>query len=72
MPTLRGDPGYESEGEKEEVIEIKDDAPECEPCSADIEPLKIGVSPSKPTAQEVEDRRISHYPFRNWCKFCVA
>ena len=68
MPTLPGDPEAQLEGEKRDVIEIRD----AEPDSIDIEPLKIGCSPCKPSAQEVEDHRISHYPFRNWCKFCVA
>ncbi len=49
----------------------------CQPCGDDeaeeeAEPKRIAPSPTLPTAAEIEDRRICHFPYRNWCPHCVA
>ena len=46
---------------EEEVVEISDEA----------EPLKTAPSPTMPSAAEVEEHRISHIPFRSWCRECT-
>ena len=46
-------------------------APQCEPCEDDIQPWKTGPSPLKPSAEEVEEHRITHHPYRSWCQWCV-
>ncbi len=33
--------------------------------------VKAGFVPLKPSAAEVERHRISHYPYRRWCRECV-
>jgi len=37
----------------------------------ETQPTKIAPSPQLPSAEEVEEHRISHLPFRNWCRECV-
>ncbi len=54
---------FEHEG-GEELIEIRDTEEE-------VEPLKIAKNPLQPTQQQVEDHRISHNPYRTWCKWCI-
>ena len=39
--------------------------------SDEVEPLKTAPSPTMPSAAEVEEHRISHIPFRSWCRECV-
>ena len=34
--------------------------------------LKAARSPQTPTAQEMEEHRRTHFPYRNWCPHCVA
>ena len=50
----------------------------CEPCGEDdaeeeeAEPKRIAPSPTLPSAAEIDDHRICHFPYRNWCPHCVA
>ena len=34
--------------------------------------MSAGRSPLMPTQAEVEDHRVSHLPYRDWCEDCVA
>ena len=38
----------------------------------EAEPKRIAPSPVLPTAAEIEDHRITHFPYRDWCPHCVA
>ncbi len=42
--------------------------PECEPESQDV---KTGPFTYKPTAAEVELHRLTHWPCRSWCEWCI-
>ena len=48
----------------------------CDPCEDDDEavgrPHKLPRNYRKPTKQEVLDHLPSHWPFRSWCKHCIA
>ena len=37
----------------------------------EAEPVKHVTDPGAPTAQQVEDHRKTHIPYRSWCKWCV-
>ena len=37
----------------------------------EVEPLKRAVDPGKPTDQQIEEHRMTHLPFRSWCRWCV-
>ena len=39
--------------------------------SEEAEPLKVAPSPIMPSAAEIEEHRISHIPYRSWCRECV-
>ena len=32
--------------------------------------LKIAFAPTKPSAAEIEEHRVTHYPYRSWCDEC--
>ncbi len=53
-------------GADEDIFEIPDAEVE-----EDVEKLKVAPSPLLPSASEVEEHRITHYPYRSWCKFCA-
>ena len=57
------DPVIDTEqGEDEDgVVEI----------SEEVEPIKTAPSPTMPSAVEAEEHRVTHYPFRSWCRECV-
>ena len=57
------DPVIDTEqGEDEDgVVEI----------SEEVEPIKTAPSPTMPSAAEAEEHRVTHYPFRSWCRECV-
>ncbi len=42
----------------------------CTPCE-DSEPARRAADIYQPTAAEYEAHRHDHYPYRNWCPFCV-
>ena len=52
---------------EDETAVIRD---ESQDLSAEIEPLKQATSPILPPAAEVEQHRLTHWPYRSWCKFC--
>ena len=33
--------------------------------------LKMAPDPGQPTRQQLAEHRITHVPFRSWCKWCV-
>ena len=37
----------------------------------EVEPLVVSTSPVQPTAAEVEEHRVTHLPFRRWCRECM-
>ena len=37
----------------------------------DVEKVKLAPSPQLPSEKEIEEHNITHWPFRNWCKWCV-
>ena len=39
--------------------------------SEDAEPLKVMPDPGQPTAEQLELHRLTHWPFRSWCPWCV-
>ncbi len=54
----------------------------CEPCGGsgtvvinneeETAKLKAAASPVRPSEAEVEEHRLTHLPYRNWCPECVA
>ena len=38
---------------------------------AEAEPLKIAPPPQNPSVADVEEHRVTHIPFRSWCRGCV-
>ena len=38
---------------------------------AEVEPLRQAKDPGQPTRQQLADHRITHVPFRSWCRWCV-
>ena len=57
-----------AEAEQEETIEC-DDKAEDDP--EEVQDSKVAPSPSLPSKAEVEEHRITHLPFRSWCKECI-
>ena len=47
----------------DDEVDIKDED--------EVEPLKISPSPTQPTAAEIEEHRVTHLPFRRWCRECM-
>jgi len=37
----------------------------------EAEPVKRATDPGAPTTAQVEEHRMTHIPFRSWCKWCV-
>ena len=52
----------EDQGGEEEEIIAED---------VDVEPLKVSPSPVKPDAATVGEHKITHIPYRSWCRECV-
>ena len=55
-------PDMESEAEAEAEETVQEEAEE----------VKVARDPGSPTKEELEEHRITHYPFRSWCPHCVA
>ena len=55
---------------------VEDDSFECVPCGDDVLGEKAPVlkkrAPPTPSRQEVADHEVDHYPYRSWCRSCVA
>ncbi len=60
-------PATEAAEASEEWIEIEDDEDE----QIEVSKIPIAPSPKMPSAAEVEDHRINHFPYRCWCRECV-
>ncbi len=56
--------------EGEEIV-ASDDLPADVSGEAGVEKIRIAHDPQKPSAREVEDHRVSHYPFARWCRECI-
>ncbi len=59
-----GDVGERDGGE----VEITSDAEDEE---RGTDKVKIATNPSSPTQQEIDQHRITHIPYRNWCPHCI-
>ena len=55
--------------EKEEHVVIQDD--EFQEGEEDTEKLKVKKDIIAPSASEIEEHRLTHHPFRSWCRECV-
>ena len=53
----------EAESQEEEQITIDD--------TEDVQEIKTAKDPRQPSAEEVEEHRCAHLPFRDWCKWCI-
>ena len=49
------------EEQREDIEDETEEAVECNPCTR----------PDMPTADEYSRRRLTHLPYRSWCKICV-
>ncbi len=47
-----------------EFIEVANEVEEAEP-------LKVAPSPKQPPLADVELHRITRWPYRSWCEYCV-
>ena len=56
----------EDEEDQSEKVVIADDEPQ-----AEVQDNKIAADPFLPSAAEVEEHRITHMPYRSWCRECV-
>ena len=64
-------PVLNTEGDADGGEDGNDDDDELNIKDEEIEPLKVPSSPSQPTAAEIEEHRITHLPFRRWCRECM-
>ena len=58
---------FEEHEEQGDVVEINENEGEAE----EVQPAGTKPSPVLPTASEVEDHRVTHLPFRRWCRECI-
>ena len=56
--------------EPDEIPETADIQDEVKDESDEAESLKQAHSPILPPAAEVQQHRLTHLPYRSWCKFC--
>ena len=42
-----------------------------EPEPAEYQPVRQARSPFQPSSAEMEEHRVAHIPYRNWCEHCV-
>ena len=69
----------EGESETRNDLLVGDEAEAAEDAAADgtdeeqeYQMRKQPPDPKLPSAQEIEDHRLDHFPFRNWCPHCMA
>ena len=62
---LTGSDGSEPEQRSPEEIAVEEESPE-----EAIVP-RVSPDPGQPTPQQLEQHRVTHTPFRSWCKWCV-
>ncbi len=65
------DEGQVEDGEKDDIEDLFDEAKE-RPEQEESDDSRIAKDPGAPTVEEVEEHRITHYPYRCWCPHCVA
>ena len=53
------------DGDEGEEINIEADV------DTETEPIKRAVDPGKPTDRQIEEHRMTHLPYRSWCRWCV-
>ena len=51
--------------DEEETAEISDEEFQCQPCE-----VKAAPSPILPSAADIEEHRLTHWPYRSCCEFC--
>ena len=62
---MEGDPHAVEDGEGEPMIfREEDDEEECAP-------VRLAPEPGEPSAEQVEQHRTTHLPYRSWCEECV-
>ena len=54
-----------TDGEGGEEINIETDV------GTEVEPVREAVDPGKPTDRQIEEHRLTHLPYRSWCRWCV-
>ena len=59
-------PVLEEDGEGEPMILAEEDGEE------ECNPARLAPEPGEPTAEEVEEHRVTHMPYRSWCEECVT
>jgi hypothetical protein len=64
LPAEEAQEGLSEGGE--EHVEIKDDE-----VSGEAQDIKVAPDPFMPSAAEVEEHRVTHWPYRSWCRECV-
>ena len=42
-----------------------------EESAEDVPDLKHASNVASPSAEQVEGHRVTHYPYRSWCKWCI-
>ena len=42
-----------------------------EDISDDVEPVKVAPDPGKPSERQISEHRLTHLPYRLWCRWCV-
>ena len=50
---------------EEGEVNVEDESAE------DVPDLKHASNVASPSAEQVEGHRVTHYPYRSWCKWCV-
>ena len=53
------------EGEEGEEVSIETGN------DTEVEPVKVATDPGRPTERQIEEHRMTHIPFRSWCRWCV-
>ena len=38
----------------------------------EVADLKVGADPAQPGAADVAEHRVTHMPYRSWCRHCVV
>ena len=66
VPEEKVMPLLDDDGASEEV-ELTSESGE----RGEAEPLTTAPSPTMPSASEAEEHRITHIPYRSWCRECV-
>ena len=54
-----------------EVTHDDDDGDLQRQADEDVEKVKLAPNPKLPSEKEVEEHNITHWPYRDWCKWCV-